>query len=620
MDFSTFYQDFTKKRKMPLPPDNTERVEASLAVQVHTTGARPSFTNPKYGYVEPAAYDKRFEKIFATKLLNRHPNENDHLYNWRLSIYAPVAKELYDRFLTMCRGTILQPNSYDLSVDDRTQEYIGGSFVHDTLFKGIDFILQNPYGHMAVLESQYEMEPGDPLRPHICFVSADDLIMKDDDSIAFKHKGNVYFLDRYSQWVIKGKETFEFKHNLDVVPAWEIDNNFIEPFVAWADLLVRNMNDDEMMSKQYSYPTRQSVREACNAPKCIGGIVTDMTDPLLPVKKNCTSCNGTGIKTFNPGDDLTISESTLKQQNWVMPQMMSYVTPPVEIPQYHLDRWQVFYDRTEKSLCLNKKINATESGDAKREDRKDQYFYLMTISNFVFKQLERGLEYISAYKNYNQESRTFKNQEVVLIPPNQFDLMTDSDLVLEFADLQNKTDDSQLLSEMQYHVNRRIWRNDPVQLMINDILYYTDPLYGVAGNALKSKLLSGVFDEKDKIVHEKGYKILLGISREMTPKVFAESDVNSIMARFDKAIVALQPKGIYSDVMGVNGNTLKDSVGGLTGMIEIAKAVASGLYDLDAAIALVSDRFGISEEDARRLLGTPSISGDAAVEKVATLT
>lgn len=54
-------------------------------------------------------------------------------------------------------------------------------------------------------------------------------------------------------------------------------------------------------------------------------------------------------------------------------------------------------------------------------------------------------------------------------------------------------------------------------------------------------------------------------------------------------------------------------------MIEIAKAVASGLYDLDAAVALVSDRFGISEDEARKQLGTPSIQGDAAIEKVTKL-
>jgi hypothetical protein len=72
---------------------------------------------------------------------------------------------------------------------------------------------------------------------------------------------------------------------------------------------------------------------------------------------------------------------------------------------------------------------------------------------------------------------------------------------------------------------------------------------------------------------------------------------------------------------GSQGNALKASVGGLTGMIEIAKAVASGVYDLDAAVALVSDRFGISEEAARRQLGTPTIPNtEGAVDKIEKLT
>lgn len=56
-------------------------------------------------------------------------------------------------------------------------------------------------------------------------------------------------------------------------------------------------------------------------------------------------------------------------------------------------------------------------------------------------------------------------------------------------------------------------------------------------------------------------------------------------------------------------------------MIEIAKAVAAGLYDLDAAVALVADRFGISEEQARKQLGTPNISNsETSIDKVAKLT
>jgi len=56
-------------------------------------------------------------------------------------------------------------------------------------------------------------------------------------------------------------------------------------------------------------------------------------------------------------------------------------------------------------------------------------------------------------------------------------------------------------------------------------------------------------------------------------------------------------------------------------MIEIAKAVAAGLYDLDAAVALVQDRFQLTEEEARRQLGTPQqIVSEQQADKVAKLT
>ena len=56
-------------------------------------------------------------------------------------------------------------------------------------------------------------------------------------------------------------------------------------------------------------------------------------------------------------------------------------------------------------------------------------------------------------------------------------------------------------------------------------------------------------------------------------------------------------------------------------MIEIVKAVSSGVYDLDAAVALAMDRFSLTEEEARRQLGTPQrIDSAEEADKVATLT
>jgi hypothetical protein len=50
-------------------------------------------------------------------------------------------------------------------------------------------------------------------------------------------------------------------------------------------------------------------------------------------------------------------------------------------------------------------------------------------------------------------------------------------------------------------------------------------------------------------------------------------------------------------------NDLRNTVGGLTGFIEIIKAIGDGYYTEDAAAALISDRFGITIEDAKIQLG-----------------
>ncbi|MDV4026825.1 hypothetical protein CMT52_21120, partial [Elizabethkingia anophelis] len=55
---------------------------------------------------------------------------------------------------------------------------------------------------------------------------------------------------------------------------------------------------------------------------------------------------------------------------------------------------------------------------------------------------------------------------------------------------------------------------------------------------------------------------------------------------------------------------LKGSVGGVTALLEIQKSVSAGTTDATAAIEIIKEIFGIEEETARRMLGTPKPEGD----------
>lgn len=50
---------------------------------------------------------------------------------------------------------------------------------------------------------------------------------------------------------------------------------------------------------------------------------------------------------------------------------------------------------------------------------------------------------------------------------------------------------------------------------------------------------------------------------------------------------------------------LKGSVGGVTALLEIQKSVSLGTTDAESAIEIIKEIFGIAEETARRMLGTP---------------
>jgi len=546
MNYTEFFQRFDKKDAKLLPADFDQRVGASLSIQIHSTGARPKYS-VQHESVTPETYNKKFDKLFKHRLLNRHPNESDDSYNWRLSIYSPIAKEIIDRFINFVKGSIMQTNSYVVSLDAETSEVFSEEKIADLIDQAIDFTINNPQGFMAVIVKDYDGMPTSVAIPSIEFIEPDHVKMYDDNSIAFVCDGKLYFLDKNIQVVrpIGKGEPIQISHNFGSIPAWACDNNFVQPFVHWADLLVRNMSDDEMMTKQYSYPIKQLVESECS--ECVGtGIIQtqdDLTQQWMPHK--CKTCSGKGTISINPGEVYTISESRLAKLGGTLPDVARFITPDVGIPEYHLRRWQTFYERCEKSLYLNKKINGTESGDAKKEDRKDQYTYLLAFANHIFNNLKRALTYSSAYVNYNGQSGRFEAAEVIVQSPKRFDLMSDIELVDEMLMVQAKSDDSMVLSEVQYAVANNIYRGDDVLIKINEILYQTDQLYGISGVALQRKYLSGMYTEREKMLHEKGYRILINIAREMSYQTFNETENVRLIAMLNERLDTMTPQGIY---------------------------------------------------------------------------
>jgi hypothetical protein len=117
---------------------------------------------------------------------------------------------------------------------------------------------------------------------------------------------------------------------------------------------------------------------------------------------------------------------------------------------------------------------------------------------------------------------------------------------------------------------------------------------------------SGVINDQDWRVHAYAFPLLMQMytrDPEMLLKDYSVIESQLLVAIDGK----IKPKAVS---MSIDPNDptskLRGSVGGMYTMIQIARAVSEGTYDLEAAVALVMDRFGLTEDEAKKQLGTPN--------------
>jgi len=112
-----------------------------------------------------------------------------------------------------------------------------------------------------------------------------------------------------------------------------------------------------------------------------------------------------------------------------------------------------------------------------------------------------------------------------------------------------------------------------------------------------------------------------------------ERQLNNIFASSiwaeDMGEIEIKPKGFIKKVETVDGGTsnntdedtpddvnadaqaaLRGSVGGVQGILQIQQAVSSGITDYDAAITILKEIFGFTEEIALEILGIPEIKAE----------
>lgn len=476
---------------------------------------------------------------------------------------------------------------------------------------------------------------------------------------AIEQGKSFYYVDtiaitKYNQTDAKGTMApiDVYEHGIDMLPCFKLGglvcetegHNFlyesrIAGILPEMDEALREYSDLQAAKVLHIYPERwEFTQQECASCKGTGKrrnpAWTEGCDASIPTHLSCgnSGCNN-GYIASGPYSKLLIRPTSALEGGGTIPNPPAgYVEKDVEIVKLMEDsvRQHIYDGMAAINFQELAEVPMAQSGVAKTVDRDEQNNTIHAIAEDLVKIMDQVYK-ISAYYRYkNLYPFDEINKMLPQIPvPERYDLLSITNMQTELNSAKTGKTNPVIVNAMEIdYASKRFNTDESVRDLVS-LTLKLDPLPNISEDEKMARL-------SNKGILQETYIVSSNIS-EFVQRAIDEDpdfagkplkDQKKKLLSYAKEITSIQDtaKVIVGDVLGDplangGGNDLKQSVGGLTGMIEIAKAVASGLYDLDAAVALVADRFGISEDEARRQIGTPNIaSTEASIDKVAKLT
>lgn len=353
-------------------------------------------------------------------------------------------------------------------------------------------------------------------------------------------------------------------------------------------------------------------------------------------KCSCDQCNGVGYIQTSPYSNIVLRPQNNLEGSSPIP------TPPAGYIQktdvaLMVDRIDALVkDQIRAALsAINMEFLAetpmSQSGIAKEVDKDELNNFVNSVAEDLVANLDWNYMVINDYRYIDSIPNKVLRAKMLpaIAVPERFDLLSSSFLLAEITQVIKSGINPVILNQMQIdYANKKFYTNTAVKDELSTV-FELDPFPNATEDDKMSRLSNNGITLEDYVISSNIQQFVRRAMRDN--KGFQTMDIGAkkqLISKYAQEVIASNSAKdtIGKSLMtgGADGATaadLKFTVGGLTGMVEIAKAVASGLYDLEAAVALVADRFGLSEEDARKQLGTPqAATTDAQVNKIAQLT
>jgi hypothetical protein len=387
-----------------------------------------------------------------------------------------------------------------------------------------------------------------------------------------------------------------------------VHHSVIAGFIPFANHALIQHRTYRSVEAIFGYPRMSEVELPCD--HCVQGMETCAPcDEHPDGLKTCTKCGGSGYLSLQSPFKIYKRKlfPDVPELNANM-KPVEFFTPDIGILEYNSKAWKDSLQMAEDAIYIQQRVETgnVESAKSREKQLESMYAWLGRVSKVVYGNIQNAITNYTILNGYKQVSVEQPLSFAIMNELEAFDYL--NQIVSVDAPVFIKT------THVENFLNKYVSKSNPI-IKIVDILKRIDPFIFYTQKDLQALSDSGIINDKDWKVHSYAFPLLMNlysINPQFIEKEYKDIEQVLIAAierktgKMDDVRQALT-EGMSSVGSASASNELKGSVGGLTGMIEIVKAVSSGIYELEAAVALVADRFGVTEEEARKQLGNPPI-------------
>lgn len=514
-------------------------------------------------------------------LLKRRPNEEEHVYNYRLDNYEPVTygsmnKSFDDLF------RIVNSVSYQVNGNETLLDYVKNSkfyYQNESLSLSLYIqkvvmkrMIEDPNGWLiwfpsgkGVSDSSQKVSPK-PLLVYsyqyhyadeniFSFISEEKSPLRTNGGVDYC--GDVYYiltkedLIKLYQSGTKSNPVWVrediYKHNIGIVPAITLGGDinakgyyesFFAPYLAFGNEAIRQFSDWQAGMISSNHPIKEVFEASCevdiistisnNVPQLEQKFEKQVQQGKLKIKN----------KTASPYAVIERKIVSKQQENfegnlpYEIPSVR-FIQPNVENIRYAGESWEKLLERAEQSLNIDMSVGVNQSGVSKQIDKESQYSMLTKIGNNVFDNIYlNSLKLIDSYLNVV----TFEKSDVTIIKPTTFWVKNEDDLVNEITILKEKNAPNFFMAQASIELAKKRFSGNPVTEKIFIFISIYDPLYIYTSDEKIQMKASGSVESNDVTNSIYMYTILQQMVYELTPLKFMETPLDKLKADFDVRI------------------------------------------------------------------------------------